>query len=305
MNARLSRRHLLLGLAAMPGIAHLACSGGGSGSDDALFSSSGNQAAGPAPTATLQPPFILPAGESQVLMMAGTPYETPLHVFGTGIAGEIVMVLGGVHGNEPGGWLAAEEIAARVRPAAGGLLVIPRANRVATNLFERTTDAMGDLNRSYPGDPAGKPMQVMAAEIIKALRDFHVNVVLDLHESWAFYNNRTQSGTAYLGQTVTTYPAEPGITLARTIVEQVNTRIQAPVEELFFRDRTFGGPNGATATTPVNPATGGGGSSSLGLPRWLPGLSAILFEMGQQQPLERRVALHVDVVREAMRLLSI
>ena len=42
--------------------------------------------------------------------MAGTPYETPLYIFGSGQPGEIITVLGGVHGNEPGGWLAAERI---------------------------------------------------------------------------------------------------------------------------------------------------------------------------------------------------
>jgi hypothetical protein len=149
-------------------------------------------------------------------------------------------------------------------------------------------------------------MQVMAAQIIDVLREFHATAVIDMHESWAFFNGRSQNGTAFLGQTVATYPAEPGISLARTIVDNVNSRIQAPIEELFYRDRTFAGPNGTTVQTPINPATTpGGSSSSLGLPRWLPGLSAILVEMGQQQPLERRIALHVDIVKEAMRQLKI
>lgn len=298
----ISRRKLLLGLAAMPGLVHLGCSGGGD--EPSVF----ERVLEPEvpPTATPEPPFVIAAGETSGLMMAGTPYETPIYTFGTGLAGEIVLVLGGVHGNEPGGWLAAEEVVETVRPANGALIIIPKANRVATNLFERTTDAMGDLNRSYPGNPAGKPMEVMAAEIMQVLTAQHVSVVLDLHESWAFYNNRTQNGTAFLGQTVSTFQAEPGISLGRDIVNGVNTRIQASVEELFFRERF--GPSSTTTSTPSPNATPGGGSagstSSLGLPRWVPNLSAILVEMGQQQPLERRIALHVDVVTEAMRLLK-
>jgi hypothetical protein len=299
-----SRRTLLMGLASLPAVAAFACSSDDEPSDSEK--ESGAPEIAPTITATPEPPFVVAAGEAQRPMMAGTPYETPLHVFGTGLPGEIIMLLGGVHGNEPGGWLAAERIVDSIRPTSGALLVIPRTNKLAINLFERTTDEMGDLNRSYPGNPAGKPMEVMAAEIIDTLREFHVNVLIDMHESWAFYNNRSQNGTAFLGQTVATYPAEPGISLARTVVENVNTRIQAPVEELFFRDRTFAGPNGTTVQTPVNPATTpGGSSSSLGLPRWVPNLSAILVEMGQQQPLERRIALHVDIVQEAMRLLKI
>lgn len=303
-----SRRKLLAGLAALPGVVHVACSGEGEAKPNVFERLAASDVAPmqPTPTPTPEPPFVVAAGEERRLMMAGTPYETSLYIFGSGQPGEIITVLGGVHGNEPGGWLAAERIVDTIRPTNGALLVIPRANRVATNLFERTTDAMGDLNRSYPGDPAGKPMQVMAAEIMDVLREFRATVVIDMHESWAFYNNRTQNGTAFLGQTVATYPAEPGITLARTIVENVNTRIQAPIEELFYRDRTFGGPAGTTVATPINPATTpGGSSSSLGLPRWLPNLSAILVEMGQQQPLERRISLHVEVVKEAMRLLNV
>src|SRR5690606_19026154 len=104
----------------------------------------------PTPTATTPPtatpePFILPAGEEQRLLMAGTPYETPYYVYGTGVLGPILVVLGGVHGNEPGGWLAAERIVEAMRPQAGGLLVVPRANRQAIDLFQRTTEELGDL----------------------------------------------------------------------------------------------------------------------------------------------------------------
>jgi hypothetical protein len=301
----LSRRQLLLALAGAPALIELACSGDTGPQLAGLADSKAAAEKAPGPTATPEPPFIVAGGEQRRMMMAGTPHETPLYVYGTGLEGQIVAVLGGVHGNEPGGWLAADEIVDGVRPSRGALLVIPRANRVATQLFERTTDEMGDLNRSYPGDPNGKPMQVMAAQIIDLLREFRVDLVIDMHESWAFYYNRPQNGTAYLGQTVATYPAEPGITLARTVVDNVNQRIQAPWEQFHYRDRTFGAPNGTTSAMPINPAQGGGSSSSLGFPRWVPNLSVMLVEMGQQQALERRVSLHVEIVREAMRLVGI
>src|SRR5687768_9744443 len=148
----ISRRKLLLGLAALPGVAHLACSGGDE--PDVFEQLAGTtEAEPPTPTSTPEPPFVVAPGEERRMLMAGTPYETPLYIYGSGQPGEVLTVLGGVHGNEPGGWLAADEIVSALRPATGALLVIPRANRVATNLFERTTDAMGDLNRSYPGDP--------------------------------------------------------------------------------------------------------------------------------------------------------
>ncbi len=253
------------------------------------------------PTATPEPPFVVPLGEERRLLMAGTAYKTPLFIFGSGKPGNVLVFLGGVHGNEPGGWLAAERIVDQLRPTTGAILVVPRANRLATELFVRTTDEMGDLNRLYPGSPDGLPMSRMAFEIIGVLRAFHASLVLDLHESWSFYKDRTQSGTAFLGQTVTTRPGEPGASIAQGIVEAVNQRIKAPHEELFFRDRDF------TLRSGFSLGGGGsssGGSSSLGIPSHVAGASAILVEMGQQQDLERRVALHVEVAKEALRLVS-
>ena len=267
----------------------------------------------PLPTATPEP-FIVPAGEQQLMLMPGTPYETPYYVYGTGNLGPILTVLGGVHGNEPGGWLAAERLVERVRPTSGALLVVPRANRLAVDLFERTTDDLGDLNRLYPGDPDGPPMAQMAHEIVETLKAFHATHVIDMHESWSFYRDRTESqtGTAYLGQTVSSR-GEPGESLGKQLVETVNaTKVLLTHEEMTFRewpprDRAPGTPitGDTNSGTPIAGFTGYRGSrSSLGLPTHIPGLAALLVEMGQQQDLERRIQLHVDIVSEALRLLD-
>ena len=182
------------------------------------------------------------------------------------------MVLGGVHGNEPGGWLAAERLQTAFRPAQGAFLIIPRANKQATFAFDRT-GGIGDLNRLYPGDSqSSQPMARMAAQIVDVLREFHVDVLLDMHESWAFYKDRQQNGTAFLGQTVATAPVQPGISLIHDIVAAVNSRMQSSQEELF--DRQFPGPQQdgrnlpSSTPTPGPPPTG---TSSLNLNRNVPG----------------------------------
>jgi hypothetical protein len=264
------------------------------------------------PTATPEP-FIVGFGEEQRLLMAGTPQETPYYVFGSGRLGPIVVALGGVHGNEPGGWMAAERLVDEVRPANGALIVVPRANKQAIALFQRTTDELGDLNRLYPGDASGQPMARMAYEIVDMLKAWHATQVIDMHESWSFYADRTdtQTGTAWLGQTMSS-PSGPGATLARALVDAQNGRMQAPREEFFFRDwpprnepraTATPAPNGTPTAEPGttgSTAVFGGSRSSLGLPNYVPGLAAILVEMGQQQPLERRVQMHVDIVKEAL-----
>lgn len=304
---RLSRRRLLGLAASLPAAAFLGCSAGERRPPP--------QTPVP-PTATPEPPYVVAAGEQERLLLAGTPYETPLWVFGSGVPGTVLAVLGGVHGNEPGGWLAAEQLLATLRPASGAVIILPRANQLAIRDFVRTTEELGDLNRLYPGDSAGLPMAQMARQIVEALREFRAGVLLDLHESWAFYRDRTatQAGTAYLGQTVTSSTPR-GLELAQKAAAAVNQGIRAPHEELIVREwpprggtaaaPTPGAPSGTAPGSAGPAASFGGGRSSLGLPSHVPGLNPILVEMGQQQPLERRIALHVAMVNEVARLTGV
>ncbi len=315
--ARFSRRRLIKLAGLLPlGVLAAACSS----DDEDEIEAAGAEARvitpspipEPTATATPEPPFIIDEGEQVRLLMEGSPQETPIHIFASGREGPIMAVLGGVHGNEPGGWLAAEAVRDSLRPTAGALIVVPRANTLAVQQFVRTTDDLGDLNRLYPGDPAGQPMAQMAYEITETLREFHATQALDLHESWAFYRDRTDTatGTAFLGQTVSSSTSQ-GLALGDRIVAEVNQRILAPVEEITMREWPRPGfvfptptPGGLPTPTPrpgQDPITSRRSRSSLGLSTHIPGLVALLVEMGQQQPLERRVAIHVDIVTEAMR----
>ena len=314
--SRLSRRRLLRLAGGLPlGALIAACT-----SSSARRSSVVTDDRSPSePTATLtpEPPFVVAAGEEKRLLMAGTPQETPLYIFGSGQPGPVLAVLGGVHGNEPGGWLAADELLDTLRPATGAFLIIPRANRLATQQFVRTTDDLGDLNRLYPGDPNGLPMARMAHEIVQTLREFHVSVTIDMHESWAFYKDRTasQTGTAFLGQTVSSSTPQ-GLTLGRDVIDVVNQRIQAPWEEMTLREfpppgfvfpasPPSGTPEPTIAPSSTNAPVGGRSRSSLALSTHVPGSVALLVEMGQQQALARRIALHVDIVAEVARRVGI
>ena len=267
-------------------------------------------------TPTVTPPP--PRGREEVALMAGTEWETPLVATHSGVEGPTLLVLGGVHGNEPGGWMAADGIA-ECEPARGSLLVAPRANVTAISLFERTTDALGDLNRLYPGSfDAELPMARMAAHIVDVARRYEVDVMLDLHESWGFYAERGENaGTAFLGQTITTGPARDRVPFARLIAGRVNRQIELERELMLPRDWTewpaavtdeelaAGAPEAAmTSALARSRWRPGGWSSSLSLGRIVPGVLPVLVEMGQdRQHVDRRVELHRLVVQSTMELL--
>jgi len=269
----------------------------------------------PARTPTPAPRVVFPPTVEEVALLPGTDWQTPLHVKHSGKQGMHVLVLGGVHGNEPGGWAAATEIA-NWSVEAGSLLVAPRANLRATIAFQRTLPELGDLNRLYPGSEHHTlPMARMAHAIVQSVRDYRIDLVLDLHESWGFFNERTQNGTAFLGQTVTRGTGPYDMFHLARVVEAVNHELTHR-ERLVVRDRSVRRlpdgtlptpsptpelPEGARITAPeeADPFGQGRSRSSLGIGMAVNGATAILIEMGQQdQPESRRAEIHQRIVRQ-------
>jgi hypothetical protein len=278
---------------------------GGSGSPPGVLQSleeTVESATEAAATATAQPsptPTPVPAGREERRLMAGTPWATPVHIANSGVSGPVLLVLGGVHGNEPGGWGAAEGIATW-EPVRGRLLTIPHANVEAIALFARTTDELGDLNRLYPGSPESEfPMGRMAAEIVALAKQESVEVALDLHESWQFFVDAPNTGTASLGQTMTMGIGPRNPDFGRAALARANVLIAAERDLMIERDGSrFRRSDGSSIN---GDAPGNRGRSSLSLGGHVPGLTPILVEMGQQdQSLERRIQLHHIVTRAAM-----
>ena len=260
----------------------------------------------PAPEATPAPRPVPPAGLFERALLPGTPWETPAYLRHSGVRGPVVMVLGGVHGNEPGGWLAAENIP-EIEITRGSLIVVPRANVVATRLHQRTTEELGDLNRLYPGSSlAERPMARMASRLISLARQYRAELLLDLHESWQFYVERTIQGTAAIGQTMSAGPGPEQGTIAQAIADRVNAQVESERELLIVRTRfggSFGGDPAFGDDTWGSGWVPGRGSSSLSVGRYVDGLTPVLVEMGQQsQPVERRAELHRAVVRAALEM---
>ena len=102
-------------------------------------------------------------------------------VLDSGQPGPRVLVVGGIHGNEPSGALAANLLAQGPRPRRGRLTVLAEANPEALRAGERSAPRPGaqDLNRVFPGGTDG-PDARRAAEVFALTRD--ADLVLDLHE---------------------------------------------------------------------------------------------------------------------------
>lgn len=125
----------------------------------------------------------------------GTPWETPWYATDSGKPGPVILITGGIHGNEPAGAVAAEQI--RHWPVAKGkVVVIPEANRPALAANSRYTpiyeDGKNNLNRNFPTKDRDA-----TTPLAEALWNFVVKVqpdwIIDLHEGYAIHRQNSDS----------------------------------------------------------------------------------------------------------------
>jgi N-alpha-acetyl-L-2,4-diaminobutyrate deacetylase len=96
--------------------------------------------------------------------------------------GPTVLVLGGVHGDEPEGQVAALGLARSLQPAqvTGRVIVIPCASPEASRAYTRLWPSGANLNRSFPGSPTGSADEQLAHFLSTELFPL-ADVVVDIH----------------------------------------------------------------------------------------------------------------------------
>ncbi|MFO7768082.1 MAG: M14/M99 family metallopeptidase [bacterium] len=99
--------------------------------------------------------------------------------------GPTLLIIGGIHGDEPGGYLAAD-LYADLTLRRGDLIVIPRANVYSIHRDERGT--RGDMNRKFGADHDHE----LDGQIIGVLKEImrQADALLNLHDGSGFYRPR-------------------------------------------------------------------------------------------------------------------
>jgi predicted deacylase len=102
--------------------------------------------------------------------------------------GPLVWITACCHGDEVGGIIVIQEVfrALRARPLVRGTLrAFPLMNPIGFDQCSRLLPASGeDLNRSFPGDPAGTLGQRIAHFLFEEISRPAPTLVLDLHNDW-------------------------------------------------------------------------------------------------------------------------
>ncbi len=96
--------------------------------------------------------------------------------------GPTALVLGGVHGDEPEGQVAALNLARELQPeqVSGRVIVIPCLSPEASRAYTRLWPSGANLNRSFPGRPDGPPDEQLAHHLSTELFPL-ADVVVDIH----------------------------------------------------------------------------------------------------------------------------
>lgn len=177
--------------------------------------------------------------------LANTEHE--LHVFRIygKKPGKTLMLIGGIQGDEPGGYLTAD-LYADISLQQGNLIVVPRANFYSILLNQRN-GLTGDMNRKF-GEMTEQEKN-LEQEIVTILKQLiaESDCLLNLHEGSGFYHsewvNETENPDRY-GQSIiydaATYPVEETgeVLELEQLAQRVMNRVNPQIENSRYHFRT-------------------------------------------------------------------
>ena len=184
------------------------------------------------------------AKRTHQVFFQGTDYELHVHRICGKKPGKTLLLIGGIQGNEPGGFLSAD-LYADMALAKGNLIVVPRANLYSILLNRRQVNE--DMNRKF-GQSSQENYEARVVAILKQLIS-ESDCLLNLHDGTGFYSERWESrmrnpkryGQSIIADCETFSVPETGKTLrlgdmARQVVEKVNTNIDEPGHMFHFNN---------------------------------------------------------------------
>ena len=106
-----------------------------------------------------------------------------VHKFGTG--SPVVLIVGGIQGDEPGGFSAAALLSTQYRFTRGSIWVVPNLN--FPSIIRRSRGLHGDMNRKFARLAENDPEYATVRRIQNLITDPEVDLVLNLHDGSGFY----------------------------------------------------------------------------------------------------------------------
>ena len=116
------------------------------------------------------------------VFFTGTNHELEVYKIYGRQDGPTMLIIGGIQGDEPGGFLSADSYT-EIKLEKGNLIVIPRTNFYSIMLFNREVKGV-DMNRLFDKTPDD-----WQGDIINKLKEYmkESDIFLNLHDGWGFH----------------------------------------------------------------------------------------------------------------------
>lgn len=118
-----------------------------------------------------------------VSLASASPLDFDTFRLGTGE--DTVLVIGGIQGDEPGGFSAANLLATHYEIEAGSVWVVPNLN--FPSIIKKSRGLYGDMNRKFAVLDEKDPEFVTVRRIQELIDDPGVKLVLNLHDGSGYY----------------------------------------------------------------------------------------------------------------------
>ena len=221
------------------------------------------------------------------LLGEGQAWQTEWFEYDSGIDGPTVMILGGVHGNEPAGFRAAMEIK-NWTIEKGILIVIPQANKLGLRANTRwipefrNDRKLKDLNRNFPRQSDPTTQTELAAGLWDFIKQREPDWFFDLHEGYDFHRLNPKS----VGSSVITFADQSALA----------TQLAAVANQHIAEERSF---SVLANSGPVHGSVARACTEQLGTK------SFILETTFKDQPISQRTRQHRAMVATALQVIGV
>ena len=216
--------------------------------------------------------------QTEYHLLEETDLETSVSVLQGETEGNVVYLIGGIHGDETAGWKAAGQLKGSAI-SSGMLYILSPANLYGAEHEQRKTKEERDLNRNFPGDENGCDAERIAAAIYQDIAQKQPKLVLDLHEAVS-----EKEGRDFLGNSLICQSLESSGDL---VLELLGASAQ---EKLTSKPlNLYGSPPPGSLNHIV--------TEKLGIP-------VITVETDREEALETRIRNHMEIVEYVLQYLE-
>ncbi len=105
--------------------------------------------------------------------------------------GNTLLIIGGIHGDEPGGYFAPAFLEQYYEIKSGNVWVIPDLN--AESIMANNRGLHNDMNRKFNSIEENDPDFDTVTKIKEIILDKKVDLILNLHDGYGFYRNKYEN----------------------------------------------------------------------------------------------------------------